>query len=70
MEKRQLEAYAVARWCDLRRRSKNRFSKDILAVGDFNLPIAEPGDPIFDPDQTRPETPRSRHSGSGDKRCW
>ncbi len=48
MEKRQLEAYAVARWCDLRRRSKNRFSKDILAVGDFNLPKAEPGDPIFD----------------------
>ncbi len=48
MEKRQLEAYAVARWCDLRRRSKNRFTSNILAVGDFNLPEAAPGDPIYE----------------------
>ena len=48
MEKRQLEAYAIARWCDLRRRDKHRWTKNILALGDFNLPKADPGDPIFD----------------------
>ena len=25
-----------------------RFTRDILALGDFNLPKAEPGDPVFD----------------------
>ncbi|MCP3880955.1 MAG: hypothetical protein GY701_21545 [Sulfitobacter sp.] len=47
-EKRQLEAYAIARWCDLRRNDKHRYTRHILAMGDFNLPQAEPGDPIFD----------------------
>ena len=47
MERRQLEAYAIARWCDLRRKDKHRWTRNILAVGDFNLPRAEPGDPIF-----------------------
>lgn len=48
MERRQLEAYAIARWCDLRRKDKHAWTKDILAMGDFNLPEAQPGDPIFD----------------------
>ncbi len=48
MEKRQLEAYAIARWCDLRRDDKHVWTKNIMAVGDFNLPKASPGDPIFD----------------------
>lgn len=48
MECRQLEAYAIARWCDLRRRDKHRWTSNILALGDFNLPQAEPGDPIFE----------------------
>lgn len=48
IERRQLEAYAIARWCDLRRGDRHAWSKNIFALGDFNLPIAEPGDPVFD----------------------
>lgn len=48
MERRQLEAYAIARWCDLRRGDKHAWTKNIFALGDFNLPHAEDGDPIFD----------------------
>jgi hypothetical protein len=43
-----LEAYAIGRWCDLRRKSKNAYSKHILALGDFNLPERKPGDPIYE----------------------
>jgi endonuclease/exonuclease/phosphatase family metal-dependent hydrolase len=48
LEKRQLEAYAIARWCDLRRGDRHRFCDDIIALGDFNLPRAQAGDIIFD----------------------
>lgn len=48
MNRRSLETYAVARWADLRRKSKNVYLKDIVALGDFNLPKAQAGDPIFD----------------------
>ena len=48
LERRQLEAYAIARWCDLRRRDKHRWTTNIVALGDFNLPQANPGDPIYD----------------------
>lgn len=48
MERRQLEAYAIARWCDLRRNDKHRWTRNILALGDFNLPEAHEGDPIHD----------------------
>lgn len=48
LERRQLEAYAIARWCDLRRQDTHRYTRDILAVGDFNLPKKEPGDPVYD----------------------
>lgn len=48
IERRQLEAYAIARWCDLRRQSSNVWTPNILAAGDFNLPRATEGDPIFD----------------------
>jgi endonuclease/exonuclease/phosphatase family metal-dependent hydrolase len=48
MNRRSLETFAVARWADLRRKSKNVYIKDIVALGDFNLPKAEPGDPVFD----------------------
>lgn len=48
LEKRQLEAYAISRFCDLRRNDKDRYTKHILALGDFNLPRADKGDPIFD----------------------
>ena len=46
--RRSLEAYAVARWADLRRRSPHALTRDIMPLGDFNLPMCEPGDPIFE----------------------
>lgn len=48
MDRRRLETFAVARWTGLRRRSQHAFTSDIIALGDFNLPRAEKGDPIFD----------------------
>jgi endonuclease/exonuclease/phosphatase family metal-dependent hydrolase len=48
IERRQLEAYAIARWCDLRRRDKHRWTADIVALGDFNLPRLREGDPIYE----------------------
>jgi endonuclease/exonuclease/phosphatase family metal-dependent hydrolase len=47
MNRRSLEAYAVARWADLRRKSKNAYTHDIIVLGDFNLPKVEVGDPIY-----------------------
>lgn len=47
-EQRRRPLYAVARWADLRRRSPRAYSRDIVALGDFNLPKAEPGDPIYE----------------------
>ncbi len=48
MVRRTLEAFAVARWADLRRRSKYAFTTNIIALGDFNLPKMEKGDVIYD----------------------
>ena len=48
MDRRVLEAYAVARWADLRRGSKHAFAKDVVALGDFNLPKRRPGDRVYD----------------------
>ena len=36
--RRALEAYAVARWADLRRKDKDAYVSNIIALGDFNLP--------------------------------
>lgn len=46
--RRALETYAVARWADLRRASDHAYTKDIVALGDFNLPVVGEGDPIFE----------------------
>ncbi len=48
MNRRRLETYAVARWADIRRQSPYAYSRDIIALGDFNLPKAQPGDPIYE----------------------
>jgi endonuclease/exonuclease/phosphatase family metal-dependent hydrolase len=45
--RRSLEAYATARWSDLRRKSKHAYVDKILVLGDFNLPKVEPGDHIY-----------------------
>jgi len=47
IERRALEAFAVARWADLRTKDKDAYVTDIIALGDFNLPKVEPGDPIY-----------------------
>lgn len=46
-DRRSLEAYAISRWADLRRDDKHAYVRDIIALGDFNLPKVEPGDPIY-----------------------
>ncbi|MGB0911160.1 MAG: endonuclease/exonuclease/phosphatase family protein, partial [Nitrospirales bacterium] len=48
LERRSLEAYAASRWADLRRKDKHAFVKDIIVLGDFNIPKVQPGDPIYD----------------------
>ena len=48
MERRSLEAYAIARWADLKRKSKHSQTTNIIALGDFNMPKVEIGDPIYD----------------------
>ncbi len=45
--RRALETYAVARWADDRRRSQFSFTRELVALGDFNMPKCEPGDPIY-----------------------
>jgi endonuclease/exonuclease/phosphatase family metal-dependent hydrolase len=47
MERRALETFAVAKWCDLRKKSNFSFTRELMAMGDFNMPKAEPGDPIY-----------------------
>ncbi len=49
IERRTLETYCVARWADLRRKSKYAFTQNIIALGDFNLPKVEKGDPFMMP---------------------
>lgn len=47
--RRCLEAYAVARWADLRTKSKYTYEgiKDVFALGDFNLPKIDKDDIIY-----------------------
>ena len=47
--RRCLEAYAVARWADLRSKSKYTYNgiSDVFALGDFNLPKVDPTDKIY-----------------------
>jgi endonuclease/exonuclease/phosphatase family metal-dependent hydrolase len=47
IDRRCLEAYAIARWADLRRKDNEAYASDVLALGDFNLPASEEGDPIY-----------------------
>ena len=47
LQRRALEAYAVARWCERESKSKYSLTPVIAALGDFNLPKTTPTDPIF-----------------------
>ena len=47
MDRRRLEAFAVSRWCDLRRGDGDRYVDNFIALGDFNLPRwGDSNDPI------------------------
>jgi endonuclease/exonuclease/phosphatase family metal-dependent hydrolase len=47
VERRSLETYAVARWVDQREKSQWSFTRDIICLGDFNMPKALPTNPIY-----------------------
>ena len=47
MNRRALETFAVARWAAQRRASRFSFTREIVALGDFNMPKRAPTDPIF-----------------------
>ncbi len=47
MDRRTLETFAVAWWADRKHRDKRSYVPDILPLGDFNLPKADPGDRIY-----------------------
>lgn len=47
VNRRALETYAVAKWANLRKRSKISAHQELVALGDFNMPKSEPGDPIY-----------------------
>jgi endonuclease/exonuclease/phosphatase family metal-dependent hydrolase len=47
LERRALEAYALAWWAQRRHKSPYAYVPDIIPLGDFNLPKLEPTDPIF-----------------------
>ena len=46
--RRALEAFAVGRYAKLRRDDVHSFTENIIALGDFNIPMAQSGDEIFD----------------------
>lgn len=48
MERRALETFAVARWAQLRNTSRFSYTREIVALGDFNMPKAVRGDAVFD----------------------
>jgi endonuclease/exonuclease/phosphatase family metal-dependent hydrolase len=48
MNRRALETLAVARWASYRENTGTAVTQDIVVLGDFNLPKAVQGDPIFD----------------------
>ncbi|SFQ99617.1 endonuclease/exonuclease/phosphatase family protein [Poseidonocella sedimentorum] len=45
--RRALENYAVARWADLNRKSADAYTRNVIVIGDLNMPKAEPDDPIY-----------------------
>jgi hypothetical protein len=48
IDRRSLETFAVAWWADKRHTDGNTYVRNIIPLGDFNLPKAQPGDRIYD----------------------
>jgi endonuclease/exonuclease/phosphatase family metal-dependent hydrolase len=47
MERRALETFGVARWAWLRQKSQFSFTRELVVMGDFNMPKSDPSDPIY-----------------------
>jgi endonuclease/exonuclease/phosphatase family metal-dependent hydrolase len=47
VDRRTLETFAVAWWADRKHRDARSYVPEIVPLGDFNLPKAEPGDRIY-----------------------
>jgi endonuclease/exonuclease/phosphatase family metal-dependent hydrolase len=47
MRRRALETYTVARWAHLRRKSPYAYAKDVIVLGDFNMPAVSSTDPVY-----------------------
>jgi endonuclease/exonuclease/phosphatase family metal-dependent hydrolase len=47
LARRAAEAFAVASWAERRQGEKHTYTKNVLALGDFNLPRADPTDAIY-----------------------
>jgi endonuclease/exonuclease/phosphatase family metal-dependent hydrolase len=47
VDRRTLETFAVAWWADRKHRDTRSYVPEIVPLGDFNLPKADPGDPIY-----------------------
>jgi endonuclease/exonuclease/phosphatase family metal-dependent hydrolase len=45
--RRSLETFAVAKWADRRNKSPLSYTRELVALGDFNMPKAQLDDPIF-----------------------
>ena len=45
--RRALETFAVAKWSDLRKKSDFSFTRELVVLGDFNMPKCAPGDLIY-----------------------
>lgn len=47
IDRRSLETFAVAKWVALRKKSPFAFTRELVALGDFNMPKSSPEDPIY-----------------------
>lgn len=46
--RRALETYALGRWADLNRKSRHAYTRNVIVIGDLNMPKKEKGDKIYD----------------------
>ncbi len=46
-DRRALEAYALARWADQRKKAAGAYSQSVLVMGDMNLPKVDPKGPVY-----------------------
>jgi endonuclease/exonuclease/phosphatase family metal-dependent hydrolase len=47
INRRSLEAYCIARWAALRSKSKYAYTRNVFAMGDFNLPKLDKSNPVY-----------------------